>query len=133
MDMLSNRQSMQFLKNWGDIIYFSNICHYASCTILNLLKVVNVIIRNAIYSKELQQYVQDVTKTWTTVTSDSCVKNAFKQWMFLRWQQAARHTDVTYSYILPHLSKITPRFYTDPLGIIEDEPICNTGVFRDLT
>jgi len=31
------------------------------------------------------------------------------------------------------LVKITPRFFTDPLGVIEDAPICNAGVFRDLT
>jgi len=29
--------------------------------------------------------------------------------------------------------KITPRLFTDPLGVIEDAPICNAGVFRDLT
>ena len=62
-----------------------------------------------------------VTEAWTTVKSASCVKNVFKQWMFLRWQQAARHTDVT------------PRFFSDPLGVIEDAPICNAGIFRDLT
>ena len=35
--------------------------------------------------------------------------------------------------MLIHWSKITPRFFTDPLGLIEDAPICNAGVFRDLT
>ena len=35
--------------------------------------------------------------------------------------------------MLIHWSKITPRFVTDPLGVIEDVPICNAGVFRDLT
>ena len=25
------------------------------------------------------------------------------------------------------------RYFTDPLGLIEDAPICNAGVFRDLT
>ena len=29
--------------------------------------------------------MQNVTKAWTTVTSASGVKNAFKQRMFLRW------------------------------------------------
>ena len=48
MDMLSNRQPMQFLKNWGDMIILSNICHYVSCTILNSLKVIDVTIRYAI-------------------------------------------------------------------------------------
>ena len=28
--------------------------------------------------------------------------------------------------------KITLRFCTDPLGVNEDAPICNAGVFRDL-
>jgi len=37
------------------------------------------------------------------------------------------------SYMLMHWSKITPRFVTDLLGVIEDGPICNAGVFRDLT
>ena len=66
----------------------------------------------------------------TIVKSVSCVKNknAFKQWMFLRWQQAARHTEVTCSYMLIHWSKITARFFTDPLGIIENAPMCNAGV-----
>ena len=35
--------------------------------------------------------------------------------------------------MLIHWSKITPRFFTDPLWVIEDVPICNAGVFRDLT
>jgi len=35
--------------------------------------------------------------------------------------------------MLIHWSKITPRFVTDPLGVIEDAPSYNTGVFRDLT
>jgi len=30
-------------------------------------------------------------------------------------------------------SKITPRICIDPLRVIEDAPICNPGVFRDLT
>ena len=30
-------------------------------------------------------------------------------------------------------SKITPIFVTDPLGVIEDAPICNVGILRDLT
>ena len=29
------------------------------------------------------------------------------------------HTDVTQSYTLIHLSKITPRIFTDSLGVIE--------------
>ena len=35
--------------------------------------------------------------------------------------------------MLIHWSEITPRFFTDPLGVIEDVPICNVGVFSDLT
>jgi len=35
--------------------------------------------------------------------------------------------------MLIHWLKITPRFFTDPLGVIEDAPIYNAGVFRDLT
>jgi len=35
--------------------------------------------------------------------------------------------------MLIHWSKITLRFLTDPLGVIEDAPICNAGVIRDLT
>jgi len=31
------------------------------------------------------------------------------------------------------LVKITPRFVTGSLGVIEDAPIYNAGVFRDLT
>ena len=31
------------------------------------------------------------------------------------------------------LVKITRRFFTDPLGVIEDASICNAGVLRDLT
>jgi len=34
--------------------------------------------------------------------------------------------------MLIHWSKITPRFCTDLLGVIEDAP-CNAGLFRDLT
>jgi len=30
------------------------------------------------------------------------------------------------------LSNITPRYVTNPFGVIEDAPICNAGVFRDL-
>ena len=29
--------------------------------------------------------------------------------------------------------KITPRLFIDPLGVIKDVPICNAGVFTDLT
>ena len=35
-------------KNLGDMIIFLSIRHYLSCTILNSLKVINVIIRYAI-------------------------------------------------------------------------------------
>jgi len=35
--------------------------------------------------------------------------------------------------LLIHLSKITPKIFTDPLRIIEDSPISNAGVIRDLT
>jgi len=35
--------------------------------------------------------------------------------------------------MLIHWSKTTPRIFTDPLAVIEDAPICNAGVFRDLT
>ena len=35
--------------------------------------------------------------------------------------------------MLIHGSKIIPRFFTDPLREIEDTPICNAGVFSDLT
>jgi len=35
--------------------------------------------------------------------------------------------------MLIDLSKITPIFFTNPVGVIEDAPICNAGVFRDLT
>jgi len=35
--------------------------------------------------------------------------------------------------MLMQWSKLTPRFFTDPLGVIKDAPICNAGVFRDLT
>jgi len=36
--------------------------------------------------------------------------------------------------MLIHWSKITSRFFTDPLEVIEDAPICNVGVFSgDLT
>jgi len=35
--------------------------------------------------------------------------------------------------MLIYLSKITPRLFTDPLGVIEDAPIFNSGVFMDLT
>ena len=45
----------------------------------------------------------------------------------------ARHTDVTCTYMLIHWSKITPRFVTDPLGVIQKALIWNYGVFRDLT
>jgi len=31
------------------------------------------------------------------------------------------------------LVKITPRFFVDPLGVIEDVLICNADIFRDLT
>ena len=31
--------------------------------------------------------------------------------------------------MLVHWSKITPTFFTDPLGVIEDAPICNADVF----
>ena len=40
---------------------------------------------------------------------------------------------MTCSYMLILRSKIPPRFFTDPLGIIEVAPICNAGVLRDLT
>jgi len=30
-----------------------------------------------------------------------------------------------------HLSKIAPRFFADPLEVMEDATICNAGVFRD--
>ena len=30
--------------------------------------------------------------------------------------------------MLIHWSKITPRFFTDPLGVIEDTPICNADL-----
>ena len=41
----------------------------------------------------------------------------------------AGHTShQTYSYILIHLSEITPRFFTDPLGLIEDALIYNADV-----
>ena len=32
-----------------------------------------------------------------------------------------------------HREKITPRYFIDPLGVIKDAPICNAGVFSDLT
>jgi len=35
--------------------------------------------------------------------------------------------------MLIHLSKITPRFCPVPVGVIEQSPICNAGVFGDLT
>jgi len=31
------------------------------------------------------------------------------------------------------LVKIIPRLFIEPLGVIEDAPICNAGVFKDLT
>ena len=37
-----------------------------------------------------------------------------------------------YIYILIHLSYIASRYFTEALGIMEDAPNCNTGVFRDL-
>ena len=40
---------------------------------------------------------------------------------------------MTCSCILIHRSKTTPRFVTDPFGIIEEASICNAGVFKDLT
>ena len=43
------------------------------------------------------------------------------------------HKEKTCSCMLIHWSEITLRFFTDPLGVIEDAPICNAGVFRDLT
>jgi len=30
-------------------------------------------------------------------------------------------------------SEITPTFFVDPIGVIEDAPISNAGIFRDLT
>jgi len=40
---------------------------------------------------------------------------------------------MTWSYMLIHWLKLSLEFYTDPLGVIEDAPICNGGIFRDLT
>jgi len=34
--------------------------------------------------------------------------------------------------MLIDLSKITHRFFADPLGLIENASICNADVFRDL-
>ena len=45
MDTLSNRKKVWFWKYWGDMIIFSSIYYYASCTILNSLKAIAVIIR----------------------------------------------------------------------------------------
>ena len=35
--------------------------------------------------------------------------------------------------LLIHWSNITPKLFNDPFGVIKDSPICNAGVFRDLT
>ena len=43
-----------------------------------------------------------------------------------------RYSDVTCSFILIYLSKLSPRYVTNTFGVMEDAPICNAGVFRDL-
>ena len=76
-------------------------------------------------------YTRCNIKAWTTVTSVSCVKNAFNLLKMVVGSSAYR-CDM-FMHVNTLVKKITPRFFTDPLNVIEDAPICNAGVFRDLT
>ena len=57
-----------------------------------------------------------------------CVCNC----VYLYMSACVRAYELPYIYIIQWLN-ITTRYFTDPLGVIEDVPICNVGVFRDLT
>ena len=72
------------------------------------------------YNRELQYSIWDVTKAWTTITSVYCVKMVVG-------------SSAYWCDMLIHWSKIPPMFLTEPLEVIEDEPICNVGLFRDFT
>ena len=48
-----------------------------------------------IYESELQQSMRDIIKTWITVISVFYVNNGVQLQMFLRWQKAAVHPDMT--------------------------------------